>query len=290
MSSVVGHVLAACICWVALDRPWTPRLIVREEIDPRVRGGATEDMILDVILPEECAVMPVVTPPPQRIRATPAAPPKEEANPPAAGPPTVAGGQRPVPDQATPASVASTGATTGSGLGPATTFFQVPAQGRSVVYVVDHSSSMGTNGRMELARRELLASLERLPESSSFQVIAYNRAVSPLRLDGGGRLVSATTEHKRIAVQLLLALAPEGATDHLPALKQALALQPDVIYFLTDADDLRPEQVRALTQLNRGRTSIHTIEMNTSNARRADMPLHILARENRGVYRAVGVN
>ena len=51
---------------------------------------------------------------------------------------------------------------------------------------------MGLNGGLAAARRELLASLARLPADCRFQVILYNRFAEPLPLGGGGALVPAT--------------------------------------------------------------------------------------------------
>lgn len=168
-----------------------------------------------------------------------------------------------------------------------TAFFQVPTQAKSVVYVIDRSGSMGVGGRLARARRELLASLNRLPSSARFQIIAYNRHAAPLRIDGRSELVVATPPHIEQACRLLEAIQPEGGTAHGPALEAALRLQPEAIYFLTDADDLPRELVATLTRLNRGRTVIHAIELTTAHRDRFDMPLHLLARENRGNYRGV---
>jgi hypothetical protein len=41
--------------------------------------------------------------------------------------------------------------------------------------------------------------------------------------------------------------------------------------------------------MNAGRTVIHAIELSTANRDRNEMPLHVLARDNHGVYRAVAV-
>jgi hypothetical protein len=87
-----------------------------------------------------------------------------------------------------------------------------------------------------------------------------------------------------------LALAgqnPEGSTEHEPAFKEAFALDPDVVFFLTDADDLRPDHVRLVNLLNKGRAIVNTIELGTRNRHRTDMPLQRMARENRGVYQTV---
>jgi hypothetical protein len=164
----------------------------------------------------------------------------------------------------------------------------VPARGQASVYVIDRSMSMGLHGALELARKELLASLASLPETARFQVIAYNRSAEPLRLDGHADLLPASAENRRRAAAAIEELLPEGSTEHVQALKRALALQPDVIFFLTDADDLKLEQVRQVTQYNHRRTVIHAIELHLGRRARSESVLPLLAETNRGVYRAVG--
>lgn len=193
-------------------------------------------------------------------------------------------------DPLAPSPEGSSGPRAASSAGIATTaFFQVATQARSVVYVIDRSGSMGNAGRLALARRELQASLERLPETARFQVIPYNRRAEPLRINGQSGLVTASAENKRAALALVDNLIPEGSTEHQAALQQALLLHPEAIYFLTDADDLLPDQVRALTRLNQGRASIHAIELTAAHRAAHAMPLHVLARDNHGEYRGVDV-
>jgi hypothetical protein len=168
-----------------------------------------------------------------------------------------------------------------------TSFFQIATDATTVVYIIDRSASMGLNGLLATAKRELLASLERLPSTARFQVIVYNRIAEPLRIDGRTELALATTAHKQQAARLLQGIHAEGATEHLPALKQALLLRPDVIYFLTDAADMKAEQVRIVTLLNHGGSIIHAIELSAVSTRRDETTLHVLARENRGQYKSV---
>jgi hypothetical protein len=165
-----------------------------------------------------------------------------------------------------------------------TAFFQVPAQGRRIVYVIDRSASMGANGGLAAAKRELLASLRGLPDDAHFQVIAYNRTAEPLHLVGGGEMLAASGENVGKALLQIEALDAEGGTDHLAALRRALALRPDVVYFLSDADDLSPAHVRAVTACNRGQAVIHVIDWNPSGGE--DSPGAALARQNGGQYRA----
>jgi hypothetical protein len=178
------------------------------------------------------------------------------------------------------------------GRGPNETiaFFEIGARAGSVVYVIDRSASMGLRGALGLAKRELLASVEKLPAETRFQIIIYNRLAECLKIGGRTDLVPASLENKREVAALLESVRPEGSTDPLPALRRALALRPEVIFFLTDADDFDFRQVAALTQLNHGRTAIHSIEMNTLHRNRDDLPLQVLARTNRGQYRAIAVS
>jgi hypothetical protein len=171
--------------------------------------------------------------------------------------------------------------------GAVTAFFGVPAVGKSVVFVIDRSASMGLDGRLDRARREVAASLRLLPPAARFQVIAYNRAAEPLRANGLYGLLPATPDAVAAAVAALDSLTAEGATDHLRALKAALTLRPDVIYFLTDEDDLTWADVRAVTQLNRGTVCMHALCLVPTPPGR-ETPMQALARANRGLFRVVG--
>jgi len=166
-------------------------------------------------------------------------------------------------------------------------FFQVPAHGQSIVYVIDRSVSMALNGGLAAAKRELLASLEQLPPTARFQVILYNRAAVPLTVSGQTGLLPAGDETRREVARVLAPVLGEGGTDHLQALKCALRLQPDVIFLVTDADDLTPEQVRLVTRLNGNHTIIHAIELRSRPSPPAGSPLQVLAQNNHGSYRSI---
>jgi von Willebrand factor type A domain len=165
--------------------------------------------------------------------------------------------------------------------GAITAFYGIPAVGASVVFVIDRSASMGLEGRLERARREVAASLQRLPPTARFQVIAYHRSAEPL-VDRG--LAPATPNAVSTALDALDRLIPEGGTDHPKALRAALALLPDVICFLTDDDDFTPEQVHEITRLNRAQSSIHALCFIEPYGHSW---MTDLARQNRGVFRVV---
>ncbi|MBI3411183.1 MAG: VWA domain-containing protein [Planctomycetes bacterium] len=182
--------------------------------------------------------------------------------------------------------VPETGAPGPAARGGTTTFFQVPAHGRRIVYVLDASMSMGKDGALKVAQEELLQSIRNLPSDVHFQVIVYN--TQPRFLNPRWEtMLRPTRDVKEEIADGLANLNAEGGTDHAPALKKALSLRPDVIYFLTDADDLKQEHLRLVNRLNQGHTVIHTIELSPHNRHRPGMPLQLLASENRGQYQAV---
>lgn len=164
--------------------------------------------------------------------------------------------------------------------------FPLPATAASVVYVLDSSVSMGIDRKLDFARRELIASLRRLPPSVRFQVIDYNDYAEPLIVDGQRDLLPAEPDIVEKAISLLQALKAAGSTNHLAALRRGLDLHPDVLFFLTDADDLKPEVISAITQRNH-RSVIHTIELTRLRSPRPEGPLARLARDNHGTYRPV---
>lgn len=90
---------------------------------------------------------------------------------------------------------------------------------QKIVYVLDRSSSMGLNGLLTRAGRELLASLEQLPATTQFQVLVYNRSVELLPR-GPRDWRSAGPEPRRAVALALQTLAAEGGTDHGPAVQR----------------------------------------------------------------------
>lgn len=195
--------------------------------------------------------------------------------------------QEPLTGSLTPTSGRSPGSAVGSTGKDTTAFFQIATQGKAIVYVLDRSGSMGSDGCLATAKHALLGSLEHLPSSVRFQIIAYNRSTEPLSIHGQTGLAFATPENKQCVARLLERIHAEGGTDHLSALKRALALGPDVIFLLTDADDLRADEIQKISFLNHGRCVIHAIGLGQACARHGNAPLNALAQENQGVYKTL---
>ena len=182
-----------------------------------------------------------------------------------------------------------------SGIGKARTgVFGLEGEGYKFVYVFDRSASMdGYKGApLGVAKTQLLASLDDLGTTHQFQVIFYNdkpHVFSPTGV--AGRLVFGTDQNKALARQFIGSIIGSGATEHEKALKLAMAMAPDVIFFLTDAGDPRLDsrQLADIGRLNRG-TSINTIEYGYGPQVDSDNFLVRLAQANGGKHVYVDIS
>jgi hypothetical protein len=188
------------------------------------------------------------------------------------------------------------GPTGGKGGSAATAVFGTIGEGQRFVYVFDRSSSMrATNTERDpfnAAKRELLASLANLGDIHQFGIVFYNheQTIFGSATGSGVRMYFAKKENRILAERFVSATGAQGATKHLPALKLALEARPDVIFFLTDADDpvLTEEDLRKLKGWNAG-TAINAIQFGYGPKQTSDSLLEILTSENGGMYRYVDV-
>lgn len=183
----------------------------------------------------------------------------------------------------------------GKGVGVAD-FFGVAAEGRKFVYVIDRSYSMADKRAFESAKRELLASLDRLTPGKEFQVIFYNDDPEPLRLAGKG-LAPVSGRLMELAKERIAGTTSFGGTNHEKALRMAIEYRPDVIFYLTDADDMDKKTINMLTQLNqrgkgrRSASTIHVIQFyNSELPEPPKKTARQLAEKNHGTFRLVDVN
>lgn len=174
-----------------------------------------------------------------------------------------------------------------------TSLYGLSGQGFRFVYCFDRSESMGGGGNNTLrsARTELLASLDSLGPTHQFQIIFYNDHPTVFEITGmAGRLVFGTDQNKQQARQFVERIRADGGTDHMAALEMALNLNPDVIFFLTDADQprLSPEQLARIGRRNRI-SIINTIEFGQGPAPAKENFLRQLARQNGGEYTYIDI-
>lgn len=190
-----------------------------------------------------------------------------------------------------------TGTGTGSGFGPGSglsgmigsvKFHGASDKGTRIVYVLDCSGSMGDYGAMRASKAELMASLQSLSSEQQFQIIFYNDRphVLKLRNEPKPQLHFATEINRTLAHQFIAGIQPTGGTNHMPALKQGLALNPEVLFFLTDAKEpiLTAGDLNEIDRVNQGRAHIHCIEFGKGPELKTDNFLQRLARQNGGSY------
>jgi hypothetical protein len=184
------------------------------------------------------------------------------------------------------------GSGTGAGrtIGPGTQFFGARDHAHSFVYLIDCSGSMATHNSLDVAKRETLASINQLAPDAHFAVIFYNLQTRTLT-DPQGRkgMMAATTSNKSRVQTQLEVVQPLGGTDHMFALRDALKLKPEVIFFLTDADLMSNGDVdEILTEV--GPTRIQAVEFGLGTKLTQRTPLGRLANTTGGSYLYIDVN
>jgi hypothetical protein len=163
-------------------------------------------------------------------------------------------------------------------------FFGIRADGRRFVYVVDCSGSM--NGQpFERATAELLSSLANLAESQQFFVILFSTDSYPMfHPTASPEFLNATDDALKRVKTWLREFSEGGAgTEPEPSLVQALSLNPDAVFFLSDGavPNSTADTVRTA---NPKKVPVHAIGFTN---RAGETVLKQIAHENRGRYRFV---
>lgn len=166
-------------------------------------------------------------------------------------------------------------------------------EGTKIIFVVDASGSMSAQNSMQVAKAALISSIQSLEENQQFLVIFYDDDPTVLNLKNvsAPQLYPATELHKTLARQKIASIKPGTGTQHVPALEMALNLHPDVIFFLTDAQEptIYPGELAQLKQLNSQKTRIHAIEFGVGPEVSAKVSpnnfLRRLSQQNGGTYR-----
>ena len=181
----------------------------------------------------------------------------------------------------------------GSGGKAHTSLFGVEAAGYRFVYVIDRSESMGGSGptALKAAKAALLASLNDLHETNQFQIVFYNEKPSVFNPTGDSRrALFATEQNKAAAEKFVDSITAFDGTAHDAALMLAVRLHPDVIYWLTDADEpkLSAAQLARLERLTAG-IIVNAIEFGSGPQPEGENFLVQAARQSGGTHRYVDV-
>lgn len=178
-----------------------------------------------------------------------------------------------------------------------TEVFGIQGEGSRFVYVFDRSDSMnGFEGKpLQRAQSELLKSLQSLGPTHQFQIIFYNDTPLPYGGFSGGspKLLRGEPGLKNAAARFVQDISAVGGTNHIDALRMALAMNPDVVFFLTDADFPVPpikEIENILSRATRGATALHCIQFGDGSRLGRSGWIEQLAEQSGGQYRYIDVS
>ena len=164
-------------------------------------------------------------------------------------------------------------------------------EGRSFVFLIDRSKSMGAAGLGVLgaARTELAKAIADLKPYHSFQIVGYHDRIVTLSTR---QMLDATEANKKMVPGFVERLAAFGSTDHLRGLSAAIAFEPDVLVLMTDGGypELNDGQIQMLSRLSRRNTTIHCIQFGSGPLQIRTNFMTKLAKQNQGNFRYVDTN
>jgi len=170
-------------------------------------------------------------------------------------------------------------------------FFGIWDRGLKYVYVIDCSGSMYGHDAIRAAKNELLSSLRMLARTQQFQIVFYSQQQKWLTAEGKKEFqyFAANDVNRRLAAQFTAEIQPDDGTLHLPALKLALRLHPDVLFFLTDGGDpgLNDDELEEVRRANNGQTRIHCVQFDSGEEAKQTSGgsfVRKLAAQNHGQY------
>jgi Ca-activated chloride channel family protein len=163
--------------------------------------------------------------------------------------------------------------------------------GRSFVFVLDRSKSMGAQGLgvIHAARDELATAISQLEPHHTFQIVGYHhRTVTVSKRS----LLPATETNKNLVPEFISNLAAFGSTDHNNGLISALTFNPDVIVLMTDGGypELSANQLAIIKRMVPRGCQIHCLQFGLGSMRNPANFMTRLAEQNNGTFRYVDVN
>ena len=167
-------------------------------------------------------------------------------------------------------------------------FFARDEEERRIVYVIDASGSMrkpfGRHGetRMSRVKQELVSAVADLPADGAFFIVFFNHESHPM--PASNLVARGDTFLTRRLLVWSAQLKPGGETKPEAALRQALSLEPDAIFFLTDGK-FESRVIDRVSQANEQHIPIHTLGVDTDTV--ASSLLRAIAHRNGGRFRRV---
>jgi hypothetical protein len=178
----------------------------------------------------------------------------------------------------------------GGGIGPKANFVGISGNARRVVYICDATGTM-LGIKFDLLQKQLYKAIDILKPIQGFNVIFFRGGDSDAEWAKpfADELIVANPQNKQKVRQYIEGMTELGkGTNPLPALRQAFAQKPQLIYFLTDGqfdNVVGYDQVLAeVRKLNPDKSvKINTIAFMSEDAK-AEEALQKMARENGGRF------
>ena len=167
--------------------------------------------------------------------------------------------------------------------------FGIKGTGSRFVYVFDRSASMNDFGGTPLlaAKQQLVLSLNSLDTVHQFQIIFYNDEIDLVHPDPTrpAKMLFGSKANKAHAESFIKSTRASGGTNHLKAIRKALSMGPDVIFFLTDAEGgFSSQELADIQRWNKSAAAIHAIEFGVGSRADRDKTVELMARQNSGGY------
>ena len=162
--------------------------------------------------------------------------------------------------------------------------------GRSFVFVIDRSFSMGNQGLgvIDEAKKQLTTAINQLEPHHTFQIVGYHETTHTML---NRRLLPATEANKQAVPGHISSMSAFGATNHENGMIAAVAFKPDVIVLMTDGGypELNGGQLRLIKQLAPSGCEIHCIQFGIGSLQKSTNFMKQLAQQNDGSFRYIDV-
>jgi hypothetical protein len=130
--------------------------------------------------------------------------------------------------------------------------------GRKAVYLFDRSASMGlVHETFEAAKAALFKTIQGTRPGAPFQALAYSSDVRTLFGGPRNAWVKMEADTSLAVRRVLSTLSAEGRSRHEEALRAALALEPDYVIWITDADETELATLKAILKGHRKPVAVY---------------------------------
>jgi hypothetical protein len=162
---------------------------------------------------------------------------------------------------------------------------------KTVVYVIDRSSSMSADRRLDRVKAELVFAIRALEEGQKFAIVFFDNGTYALGDDGSGlrgsdsdplKVFQATAENKKRAIDWIGLHSPTGGTNPTPACLRGLAVRPDLMMLLSDGE-FAPDLVNEITRRNHEK-SRKPARIDCVGVAESIQTLQDIAKQNKGIY------